>query len=103
MPLSRGGTNELDNLALACSGCNGRKYNKLEASDPVTGELAPLFNPRTQLWEDHLCWSEDYSEVIALTSVGRVTIDVLQLNRRGLVNMRHALYQSGKHPPLTML
>jgi 5-methylcytosine-specific restriction endonuclease McrA len=27
IPLSRGGTNEFDNLALSCSGCNGHKYN----------------------------------------------------------------------------
>ena len=100
IPLSRGGSNELDNLALACSGCNGRKYNKLEAADPATGELALLLNPRKDIWEDHFCWNEDYSEIIALTSAGRVTLDALQLNRRGLVNMRHALYRIGKHPPL---
>lgn len=27
-PLSQGGGNDLNNLALSCSGCNGRKYNK---------------------------------------------------------------------------
>jgi 5-methylcytosine-specific restriction endonuclease McrA len=29
-PISRGGTSGLNNLALACSGCNGRKYNKTD-------------------------------------------------------------------------
>ena len=27
MPVSRGGTSELDNLTFPCSGCNGYKYN----------------------------------------------------------------------------
>lgn len=29
VPLSRGGTSTLENLALACSGCNGHKYNRV--------------------------------------------------------------------------
>jgi hypothetical protein len=99
VPRSRGGTNDLDNLALACSGCNGRKYNKLEAPDPATGELTPLWNPRQQQWEEHFCWSEDYTQIIALTPSGRATLEALQLNRPGLVNMRRALYVIGKHPP----
>ena len=33
-PISQGGGNDLNNLALSCSGCNGRKYNKTEAPDP---------------------------------------------------------------------
>ncbi|MDZ7364142.1 MAG: HNH endonuclease [candidate division KSB1 bacterium] len=51
MPVSRGGTSELDNLALSCSGCNGHKYNKTEALDPADGKLVPLFNPRQQKWK----------------------------------------------------
>jgi hypothetical protein len=103
IPLSRGGTNELDNLALACSSCKGRKYNKLESPDPVTGKLIPLWNPRQQRWEENFSWNEDYSQIIALPSVGRATLDALQLNRPGLVNMRRALYIIGKHPPPSFL
>lgn len=57
--VSHGGNDEVDNLALACSGCNGRKYNKLEEVDPTGGVMVPLFNPRLQLWEEHFAWSKD--------------------------------------------
>lgn len=97
-PLSRGGTNELDNLASACSGCNGRKYNKTEAPDPTNGTIVPLFNPRGQRWQDHFCWSDDYTRIIGTTPTGRATVEALQMNRPGPVNMRRLLYAIGKHP-----
>lgn len=34
VPLSKNGTNELDNLACSCGGCNGHKHNKMETLDP---------------------------------------------------------------------
>ncbi len=46
IPKSRNGSDELDNLALACQGCNGIKYNKIMAEDPVTNEIVSLFHPR---------------------------------------------------------
>ncbi len=35
-PQSKGGQTALDNLALACQGCNNHKYNKTKAADPIT-------------------------------------------------------------------
>lgn len=99
VPVSMGGSSELDNLALACSGCNGRKYNKLEGIDPVTGELAPIFSPRQQKWTDHFAWNADFTVVIGLTAVGRATLDALDMNRSSVINIRMALYAIGKHPP----
>lgn len=98
-PISRGGVNELDNLALACTGCNGRKYNRQDALDPANGELASLYNPRTHSWEEHFCWSEDYGRIIGLTPTGRATVEALQLNRTGVVNIRKVLFLIDKHPP----
>jgi hypothetical protein len=98
-PISRGGTDELENLALACSGCNGHKYNKVEAADPVTGAMIPLFHPRRQKWVEHFGWSGDFTRIIGLTPIGRATIEAFQMNRRGLINIRKALYLLGKHPP----
>ncbi len=98
-PLSRGGTSDLNNLALACSGCNGRKYNKTGAPDPADGDIAPLFNPREQQWQEHFCWSSDYTRIIGLTPTGRATVETLHMNRPSLVNMRQLLYAIGKHPP----
>lgn len=44
--LSKGGHTHLDNLALACQVCNNHKYNKTEGTDPVSGEIVSLYNPR---------------------------------------------------------
>jgi hypothetical protein len=99
-PRSRGGETSLDNLALACQGCNNHKYNKTEGRDPLSGEIVPLYHPRQQRWQDHFTWNEDFSLIIGLTPTGRVTVDTLQLNREGVVNLRRMLYVLGEHPPV---
>lgn len=99
VPRSRGGFNDLDNLALACQGCNSRKYTSVGAIDSVTGQLAPLFHPRVMHWQDHFIWSDDYTLIIGLTPIGRATVGCLQLNRPGLVQLRAALASIDRHPP----
>ena len=47
-PQSLGGSDDTDNLALACRRCNERRYNFINGIDPQTDKLAPLFNPRRQ-------------------------------------------------------
>ena len=100
IPVSRGGNDDLQNLALACSSCNGRKYNKLEAIDPVSGEMAPLFNPRLQRWVEHFAWSKDYAQVIGLTATGRATTAALQMNQQNMISLRKAMFVLGVHPPI---
>jgi len=90
----------LDNLALACQGCNNRKYSDIDAIDPVSGERVPLFHPRQHQWKDHFAWNDDFTMVIGLTPTGRATIEKLWLNRDGVVNLRHALRSIGAHPPI---
>jgi HNH endonuclease len=99
VPLSAGGSSEVGNLALSCSGCNGYKYDKTEALDSATNQLAALFHPRLQKWAEHFSWNEDYTRIIGLTPTGRATVEALRMNRVGLVNMRMLLYNVGKHPP----
>ena len=53
VPRAKGGLTELVNLALACQGCNNHKYQKIEALDPATNELAPLYHPREDRWGEH--------------------------------------------------
>ena len=48
-----GGRDAVDNLALACHRCNLKKGPNLTGVDPETGELAPLFHPRRNRWEEH--------------------------------------------------
>jgi hypothetical protein len=99
-PLSREGSSAENNLALSCQGCNNHKYNKTENYDPVTIQKVALFHPRQHKWSDHFVWNEDYSLIIGITSTGRATVETLQLNREGLVNLRRVLYQIGEHPPI---
>jgi hypothetical protein len=98
-PLSQGGSLlSLDNLALACQGCNAHKYTKTEAYDPVTQQIANLYHPRQQRWCEHFQWNCDFSLVIGISPTGRATVDALHLNRDGLVNLRRILYQAGNYP-----
>src|SRR5713101_5553306 len=98
-PRSRGGTSDLSNLALSYQGCNNRKYTSVEAIDPVTGETVPLYHPRQQPWIDHFTWNLDYTLILGLTPTGRATIEKLQLNRAGVINLRRVLRTFGEHPP----
>lgn len=99
LPRAKGGQNAFENLALACQGCNNHKYNRTEAPDPVSGQLAPLFNPRRDRWSEHFAWSADTLMVVGLSSIGRATIAMLALNRAGVVNLRRLLLGVGEHPP----
>ncbi|MDF5713906.1 MAG: HNH endonuclease [Rhizonema sp. NSF051] len=100
VPLSLGGTDKLENLALACFHCNRKKTNRLTATDPQSNEEVPLFNPRQHLWNDHFIWSADGQLIIGLTLIGRATISALVLNRERVINIRTADRAIGRHPPV---
>ena len=99
VPLARGGTHDLENLAWACQGCNSRKYVAIEALDPVTGQTVPLYHLRRDRWWEHFAWNEDDTLIIGLTLTGRATVEKLQLNRLGVVNLRRVLSLMDIHPP----
>jgi hypothetical protein len=44
-PQAKGGESNLENLALACPGCNLHKADRTTGVDPATGEQAPCFIP----------------------------------------------------------
>jgi len=52
-PSSRGGSDDLANLALSCITCNGHKSDHTTGVDPETGRELPLFDPRRDRWERH--------------------------------------------------
>ncbi len=99
LPKTRKGSDELENLALACQGCNGYKSDIIEATDPYTNRKVPLYNPRKDIWNDHFIWSDDFLEIIGTTSIGRATVSLLKLNRQGFINLRTVLILYGEHPP----
>ena len=65
----------------------------------VTNKITSLYNPRQQNWYEHFNWNEDFTLIIGLTAIGRVTIEILRLNRQELVNLRRVLYAMNEHPP----
>ncbi len=99
LPESKGGPTSPENIAHACGGCNGYKHAKTRAIDPESGLEADLFNPRQDPWDAHFDWSEDALTIVGLTSTGRATVQSLQLNRRGVANIRRLLILEGTHPP----
>lgn len=99
IPLIKNGLTILLNLAYSCGGCNAHKKDKIQALDPLTRQLFPLFNPRTDIWTEHFQWSDDDLEIIGITPIGRTTAHLLKVNRIGNVNLRRLLKMAGLHPP----
>ncbi len=98
-PVSLGGSDEQENLWLACSLCNDSKSNRIAALDPTTGQFAMLFNPRFDVWSENFRWNETSDRIIGLTPSGRATVLALRLNRATLVAARKLWVVAGWHPP----
>ena len=84
-----GGSDNLDNLALACFHCNCHKGSDLAGLDPATDALTRLFHPRRDDWQTHFSWRG--VEVHGVTDVGRATVVVLQMNSTAQCEAREAL------------
>ena len=98
IPMALGGRTEESNLWLACSLCNEYKGMRIVASDPLTDEFSPLYNPRQQVWNEHFGWSADFERIIGKTAIGRATVAALRLNRPLLVRSRRIWVAAGLHP-----
>lgn len=93
------GGNDLDNLCLSCASCNLSKAQAVSAPDSETGEVVPLFNPRTQVWSVHFEWIQNGTMLRGLTPTGRATVVRLQMNLSRIVNARKVWVRAGEHPP----
>lgn len=100
IPKAVGGTDNEENLWLACSLCNNYKGIQTDALDPVTQTRVALFNPRTQQWSEHFAWSEEDTEIKGVTDCGRGTVTALQLNNHIAVTVRRQWVSAGWHPPI---
>ena len=98
VPLAKGGSNDFDNLAYSCDGCNGHKNARTAAKDLLTGVEVPLFHPRLDSWDEHFSWYKNNVHIAGKTPVGRVTVHLLRMNREELVNLRTLLALAGLHP-----
>ena len=68
-----GGTDEPENLCLACERCNAGKGPNLSGRDPETGNIERLFDPRHQEWPEHFQFCGPV--IIGLTAIGRATVE----------------------------
>lgn len=100
LPAAAGGSDDEDNLWLACRACNNAKGSRKDAIDPLTGQVVPLFNPRKQNWWDHFYWSASGVEIVGLTSIGRATVVALELNNTVSLMVRRNWVVAGWHPPV---
>jgi len=89
-----GGSDDLENLSLACSQCNAIKGPNLSSIDPDTGLLTRLFHPRQDRWEDH--FRRDGAYLLGLTDVGRATAWLLRFNDADNLRQRELLLELGE-------
>lgn len=99
IPVTKNGTDDLDNLALACFHCNRKKSDKMTVTDTQSGVELSLFNPRKDRWNEHFSWSADGLSIVGITPIGRATITALVLNRERAIDIRAADKAVGRHPP----
>ncbi len=88
-----GGTDRLDNLALACPDCNVHKGPNLTGIDPESDQSVRLFNPRIDQWEEHFAVEGPF--IGGKTPIGRATVALLQMNEPERVQMRAELRRVG--------
>jgi 5-methylcytosine-specific restriction endonuclease McrA len=105
IPKSLGGTDEIDNLALACRRCNERRYNFVAGIDPETQKIVPIFNPRQQMWKDHFIWLDQGVLIAGTSPIGRATCVRLDLNdtrypeKDSIQETRRFWIKTELHPP----
>lgn len=91
-----GGLTVAENLCLSCPDCNAYKGSDIGSIDPETSLITRLFDPRTQIWDEH--FRLDNFVIEPLTGNGRVTVKILRLNRIDRVHDRKLYYESGSYP-----
>lgn len=88
-PSSESGSDSPDNFAWSCPHCNGAKGATMSAIDPESKAMTALFNPRTQVWQEHFRWHKSDNVLIeGITDTGRATVVRPQLNRAPFINLR---------------
>ncbi len=100
VPPGQGGTSDESNLWLSCPLCNRAKSDRTSGTDPQTGLVVALFNPRTQRWHEHFEWSTDGLRIIGKSPTGRATVALLHLDSDAdAILVRSYWVQAGWHPP----
>ncbi|WP_088890091.1 HNH endonuclease [Leptolyngbya ohadii] len=98
IPLSRQGSNDEKNLALACRSCNLRKGNRISGLDPSSNTEVRFFNPRQDNWDEHFQVIPDSGEVIGRTPIGKTTAQCLEMNSPAQIAARRLWIGLGLFP-----
>jgi hypothetical protein len=99
IPKAAGGSDEEENLWLACRLCNSYKGVQTQGQDPESDRNIKLFNPRLQKWTRHFTWINNGTYIEGITACGRATVIAMQLNNSYAVPVRQAWISAGWHPP----
>jgi hypothetical protein len=93
MPRQHGGSDDDENLGLACPECNLVKGPNLTGIDPDTHQVVRLFHPRQDKWTDHFAF--EGARIIGKTPVARATVALLRMNDGARLRVRTLLLESG--------
>ncbi len=99
VPRAAGGKDVAKNICPACPNCNAYKADKISATDPETGAIRPLFNPRQQKWNEYFDWDATGTKINGRTSIGRATVEALKMNLTNIVAWRAIIVGIGGYPP----
>ncbi len=91
-----GGETSEANLCWSCWVCNRYKGSDIASFDLLTQQITALFHPRLDVWEQH--FSLDGAKLWPLTAQGRVTVRLLQLNKRERIEERRMMIELGLYP-----
>lgn len=98
IPISRQGANDEANLALACRCCNLRKGTRVNGTIPDCNTEVRFFHPREERWSEHFQASIESGEITGMTSVGKVTVEYLEINSFTQLTARQLWIRLGLFP-----
>ena len=98
LPIAEGGTDDEENLWLACPLCNSYKGKQTHGIDALTKRKVLLFNPRKQNWKRHFK-IDNGIRIVGKTVCGRVTVVALQMNGHLAITVRRNWQIAGWYPP----
>jgi len=98
IPIARQGSDQEDNLALACRSCNLRKGSRISGQRVGESQEIPLFHPRQQRWSEHFGVEENSAHLIGLTAVGEITVEYLGMNSPAQLAARQLWIRLGMFP-----
>jgi hypothetical protein len=87
------GSDEPTNLAYSCPHCNRHKLDNIAGLDLPSTAPVRLFHPRRDRWAEH--FTCDGAMIVGLTSIGRVTVQVLKINEARRMAARQCLITDG--------